>query len=241
MAPCNLQPYDSVTFGSSLTQINGLINYFTVIKNSTTPCEPCMCIILHDIATHLDFLRTLGPSKNIADELTDLNHLTKLSRQLLELDASAITSAVWTLVDRKMTSLYDTRLAIPIPTSWNDEHGGARRQEESLALRGGRRANREADFGVVERDVDRQVQEPRAPVSNLDVVERKPSHQQSTSGPPTIKFNVVERSVESLGGIITSVERNSEAGEGPSGLQEVDAVPVDPLLTTVVDREATGS
>ncbi|KAL8895171.1 MAG: hypothetical protein Q9207_008275 [Kuettlingeria erythrocarpa] len=203
MAPHTLQPYSSTTFSNSFTQIDRLVHALGCIAKFTKPCEPCMIHLLHEIATHLNFLLTIGPSENIAEELTDMHHLTKLSRQLLELDWLGFTSAVWTLVDRKLSSLYDTRLALP-PTSnsWNASDVEAGRND-SLAEPNSRRRRRRqgSEIKVVERRENRRMQQPnlpRTPASDFDVIERDSDQLMRDPRPPPRRarlssFDVVER------------------------------------------------
>ncbi|KAI4171729.1 MAG: hypothetical protein LQ346_008709 [Caloplaca aetnensis] len=222
MAPHTLQPYSSTTFSNAFTQIYRLIHALDCIRKFTKPCEPCMIHLLHEIASHLNFLLTIGPSENIAEELTDMHHLTKLSRQLLELDWLGFTSAVWTLVDRKLSSLYDTRLALPpMSNSWNESRVEAGRDgflAEQKSRRRRRRQGREvnlverrgngrmqqpsssralvSDFEVIEGDSDQLVRDPRRPprraFSSFDVVEREPHRQVQEPTARRFHSNMVE-------------------------------------------------
>ncbi|KAL8760594.1 MAG: hypothetical protein Q9184_003226 [Pyrenodesmia sp. 2 TL-2023] len=221
MAPRSLQPYNAATFSASLTQIDRLVYALECIKNITKPCEPCMIHLIHEIASHLNSLLAIGPSKKIAEELMDMNHLTQLSRQLLKLDWLGVTSTIWTLVDRKISSLYDTRLAVPMRVSWNDGRNEATKEASVVVQGAGRRRRRQqtdlkviqmdederlqwptslrggiSDFGVVEREMEGQAQEPRPPgsgISSFGVVERNVHQRIQEPRAHTPDFNVVQR------------------------------------------------
>ncbi|KAL8924197.1 MAG: hypothetical protein Q9208_004161 [Pyrenodesmia sp. 3 TL-2023] len=221
MAPRSLQLYNAATFSSSLTQIDRLVHALECIKNFAKPCEPCMIHLLHEIASHLNSLLAIAPSTNIAEELVDMNRLTKLSQQLLKLDWLGVTSTVWTLVDWKMSSLYDTRLAVPMRISWNGSRNGdgsqespagqtiqRRRRPRRTDFNVGERAKDElvvqsstprastSDFNVVERVIDEQAQEPKPPRSNnssFEVIRRDIHRQVEEPRAQSPDFNVVER------------------------------------------------
>ncbi|KAI4118024.1 MAG: hypothetical protein LQ338_007471 [Usnochroma carphineum] len=336
MAPPTLQPYNAVTFTNYLTQIYDLINVFDRITKHATPCEICMLDVLHEVKSHLEFLLTMGPSQDIEEELVDMNRLTKLSRDLLDVDDLGITPAVWTLVERKLNSLQDSSLAAPpsynkdplleqaavegilktqrrsdantldlsVPSQSNrrqtQQPGGsnfgfdvverAQKQEQpgqstesgfdfdvveraperqqQPARSGGANFNFDVverapkpqqsaqstgsgfdydvvervpkpqqlaqpkesgfDFDIIERVPDRQ-QPARSTGSGLDfdIVERAPERQQPASAPPKVDPDAIKRMLGSLRGIITSLEKDSKDGEGPTLLQDAGGAQLD--------------
>ncbi|KAI4186355.1 MAG: hypothetical protein L6R41_003551 [Letrouitia leprolyta] len=105
------QAYNSQIYCIILDRIFYFVSNIRDIKGSDTPDEQCIIDILYAIASNLHELCTYHPSDSITLEVADLKHLSKLSRQLLEIDEHGITSAVWELINRKVKSLSDSDMA----------------------------------------------------------------------------------------------------------------------------------
>ncbi|KAL8831443.1 MAG: hypothetical protein Q9170_005292 [Blastenia crenularia] len=103
--------YDAFRYSAVLAKIEYLVNDFLRIKSNSTSCHACLADILHQISRGLAALYGVSPSTNNTEQLQDLNRLTKISRQLLQIDPTGITTSVWLLIDAKASSLCGTRIA----------------------------------------------------------------------------------------------------------------------------------
>ncbi|KAL8994637.1 MAG: hypothetical protein Q9188_007012, partial [Gyalolechia gomerana] len=188
----SLQAYDHKEYSFTLTRIQYLISELLRIRSHPTPCELCVTDLLNGIAGNLNELLTYDPNSAIAQELADLGHLTKLSRQLLEIDESAITAAVWELTERKVKTLSNSRLAGCQASKWERGLDG-RTSDQGRANRHDESSRRTLDVNIAERGPIQQQSAPIPSGFDFDVVERTPTQQSPAPKSSGIEFDVGER------------------------------------------------
>ncbi|KAL8720072.1 MAG: hypothetical protein Q9225_003007 [Loekoesia sp. 1 TL-2023] len=199
----HLEPYNAEKYSDILARIQYLINDFLRIQSHATPCHTCMVDVLYDIADRLNDLSNIGPSRAIDKELVDFHHLDKLSRRLLDIDSMGITTKIWSLMDRKMSSLYDTCLAGPSPDIGKLCHEKAM-DDQLFMRRSGRRPRRRL---------------------NLDVLERTPKAEPSIPRAPGLDFDIIERTAGRLRTVMEDLSTEGEVGEPSSTQRNILSAP----------------
>ncbi|KAL9023229.1 MAG: hypothetical protein Q9196_007327 [Gyalolechia fulgens] len=189
----SLQTYDAEDYSFTFTRIQSLISDLLRVKSNPIPCEFCIIGLLHEIAGNLNKLLTYGPSSAIAQELTDLKHLTQISRQLLQIDEEAITSAVWHLMEQKVKSLSNSPLARPQDRMSMSVRDGRIADRGFTPRRHDKRSRPTLDADIAERALTQQRSPPRPSGFDLVVIERTPTEQSPVPKPSGFRFDVVEK------------------------------------------------